>query len=96
MRLSTICLGAWLVAGVPGMARAEAVKPSDSGLRLKPSSIEPRQSSGRYTMHARFAEEEKAGELREGGDFVLIGRIAKGGVACNPTDSIFRNGFEAS
>ena len=46
-------------------------------------------------MKARFAREESAGELREGGDFVLIGRFAKTGVSCDFTE-IFSNGFEGN
>jgi hypothetical protein len=96
MRLSTLCLGACLFASGTLLAHASDVAPTPSGLRLKASSVEPSQSSGRYTMRARFAAEEKGGELREGGDFVLIGRIAKGGVVCTPTDTLFRDGFEGS
>lgn len=53
------------------------------------------QQSGRYTLTARFAREESAGELREGGDFALIGRFAKTGLSCD-AGAIFSNGFEES
>lgn len=53
------------------------------------------QQSGRYTLTARFAREESAGDLREGGDFALIGRFAKTGVSCD-AGAIFSNGFEES
>lgn len=57
--------------------------------------IEPAaQTSARYTLNARFAREESAGELREGGGFALIGRFAKVGQSCDFTQ-IFRDGFES-
>ena len=52
------------------------------------------QASARYTVNARFAREESAGELREGGGFALIGRFAKVGQSCDFTQ-IFRDGFES-
>lgn len=63
---------------------------------LKSSSTEaaPRQS-GRYALRARFAPIESAGELREGKNFTLIGRFAKGGASCDGT-TIFSNGFEGN
>lgn len=65
-----------------------------SRLRLVSSHTEPApQQSGRYSLRARFQREEREGELREGGDFVLIGRIAKAGASCD-ANALFRNGFE--
>lgn len=52
------------------------------------------QTSARFTVNARFAREESAGELREGGGFALIGRFAKVGQSCDFTQ-IFRDGFES-
>ena len=94
MRLPMLCVCALLVAARPAITGAAEVEPASRVLRLKQSQVQPRQSSGRYTVRARFAAEEPGGELREGGDFVLIGRIAKGGVVCAPTDAVFGDGFE--
>ena len=95
MRLSLSSLCALLVMALPTIVIATEIKPAGGGLRLKQSQVEPRQSSGRYTVRARFAADAPGGELREGGDFVLIGRLAKGGVVCTPTDAVFGDGFEA-
>jgi hypothetical protein len=54
------------------------------------------QGDGRFAIRARFAREERAGELRESGGFVLLGRIAKAGAASCGGDTVFRNGFEGS
>ena len=51
--------------------------------------------SPRFTLTARFAREESAGELREGGGFALIGRFAKTGASCD-FSAIFSNGFEGN
>lgn len=65
-----------------------------SRLSLKSARIEPAPAhAGRYTISGRFAAAESAGELREGGDFVLIGRFAKGNINCD-AGTIFLNGFE--
>jgi hypothetical protein len=64
---------------------------------LKSSSTDAApQQSGRYSLRARFAPAESAGELREGGNFSLIGRFAKGSVSCGPGGVIFSNGFEGN
>ena len=64
---------------------------------VKASSTEAApQRSSRYTLRARFAPVESAGELREGANFSLIGRFAKGGVSCGIGGVIFSNGFEGT
>ena len=64
---------------------------------LKSSSTEAApQQSGRYSLRARFAPVENAGELREGDHFTLIGSFAKGGVSCGIGGVIFSNGFEGN
>jgi len=63
-------------------------------LRLVSCATEPTpQPSGRHSLRARFQREERVGELREGGEFALIGRFAKAGVGCD-ANTIFRNGIE--
>lgn len=63
---------------------------------LKASSTESAaQQSGRYSLRARFAPAESAGELREGGGLALIGRFAKAGVSCD-SNTLFSNGFEGN
>lgn len=77
----------------PTHAADVEAKPA-SRLSLKSTRIEPAlEHAGRYTLSGRFAAAESVGELREGGHFVLIGRIAKGGVSCD-AGTIFSNGFE--
>jgi hypothetical protein len=52
--------------------------------------------SGRYTLRARLAPAESAGELRDGGDFTLIGRFAKAAANCGIGGAaIFRDGFDS-
>jgi hypothetical protein len=63
-------------------------------LKSSSSDVAP-QHSGSYSMRARFAPAESAGELREGKHFTLIGRFAKGGMNCDAS-TIFSNGFEGS
>jgi len=77
-----------------------AAEPATSGAKprftLKSSSTEAApQQSGRYALRARFAPVESAGELREGKNFTLIGRFAKGTVSCDFT-AIFSNSFEGN
>ena len=85
MALLTLLLG----GGVPNAC----AEPPRYALK-QPAQIEaaPLQM-GRYTLNARFAREESAGELREGGRYGLIGRLAKGGQSCD-AGQIFENGFE--
>lgn len=64
-------------------------------LKSSSTDVAPQQS-GRYTLRARFAPVESAGELREGGNFSLIGRFAKGSVSCGIGGVIFSNGFEGN
>ena len=71
-----------------------AASPTTSRFTLKSSSTEAApQTSGRYTLRARFAPVESAGELRERKKFTLIGRFGKGGTSCDST-ALFLNGFE--
>lgn len=58
--------------------------------RLEPAA---RQAGGRFTLRARLAREASAGELREGGRFVAIGRFSKAAQACGG-EAVFANGFE--
>lgn len=80
-------------------AAAESADTDDASLpsarlRLVSYSIDTaQQESVRFSVRARFQREAIAGELREGGDFNLIGRFAKAGVGCD-ADTVFRNGFE--
>ncbi|MCI1711175.1 MAG: hypothetical protein LKM32_01040 [Chiayiivirga sp.] len=76
---------------------APAIATSTSRFALKhPPRIEPTpQQAGRYTLKARFAREESAGELREGERFTLIGRLVKGGASCD-ANTLFSNGFEGN
>ncbi len=91
MHAIRVCLCLCLVAGPVSAAEPDATKPRFS---LHNASTEPApQQSGRYALRARFQREERAGELREGGGLVLIGRFAKASVGCN-ADTVFRNGFE--
>lgn len=84
---------------LPCLLPATALADGDSGaprFRLRaPATIEPApQQGGNYTLEARFAAQPSAGDLREGGRYSLIGRIAaKGSVACG-TPAIFDDGFE--
>ena len=67
---------------------------ASSRYRLTSSSSEPTRTSDRYTLRARFAPLESAGELREGSGFTLIGRFAKAGASCD-ANTLFKNGFES-
>lgn len=73
-----------------------AASPTTNRFTLKSSGTEvaPLQS-GRYSLRARFAPAESAGELREGDRFTVIGRFAKGTVNCD-FNAIFSNGFEGN
>jgi hypothetical protein len=93
-------LAASMLCSTPALAAdpvssAEAASPPSRLLLVSSTTQAAPQQSGRYSLRARFAPAESAGELREGGDFTLIGRFAKGAVICSSTDAIFRNGFES-
>lgn len=77
---------------------ADGAQTASAHLALKtPPVIEAAPQHGdRYTLRARFAPVESAGELREGANFSLIGRFAKGGVSCGTGGVIFSNGFEGN
>jgi hypothetical protein len=96
MRAVLLCT--LLAAAMPGVAAESAAEPGSPRYALRSTpTIEPVASastSGRYTLRARLAPEASAGELREGANFTLIGRFAKGAVICSAGDAIFRNGFE--
>jgi hypothetical protein len=90
---------ACLLAAEPptGNEAGHGTDAAPSRFRLAASSTEAApQSSGRYSLRARFAPAESAGELREGGHFTLIGRLAKGNVSCSAGGTIFANGFEGN
>lgn len=92
--LGIVSLG--LLLPLPGSAAESAVERARLALK-QPPQIEPApRQSGRFVMKARFAREEHSGQLREGGPFALIGRIAKRGVSCPSGDGIFDDGFEGS
>ena len=87
----------FLAAASPARSANEAL-PAPAHLTLKTApviEVAPQQSA-RYTLRARFAPAESAGELREGAHFTLIGRFAKGGVSCGIGGVIFSNGFEGN
>lgn len=72
-------------------AMADAATPR---LKLRATTLERMpERNGRYGIQGRFDRSQDAGELREAGEFALIGRFAKAGVGCN-ADTVFRNGFE--
>lgn len=81
-----------------GAAGAAAVPDAHAArLSLREARIERAgEQAGRYTVRARFAPQESAGELREGEGFALIGRLAKAGAAACGTGTVFRNGFEGN
>ena len=86
---------------VPGLGHAsDAAIEAGAGtprFTLKSSTLAaaPLQA-GRYSLRARFAPAESAGELREGNNYTLIGRLAKGGVNCGIGGPIFSDGFEGN
>jgi hypothetical protein len=68
--------------------------PAAAGFTLSKGRFERTgERAGRYTLRARLAPVESAGELRESGSFALIGRFAKAGASCDG-DRIFSDGFE--
>lgn len=97
--IADLALVIFLLAPAPAPAADPATdaSPSTPRFALKASSIDATpQPSGRYTLRARFAPTESAGELREGANLTLIGRFAKGGVDCGTGGVIFSNGFEGN
>ena len=63
---------------------------------LRQAALDREPAAGpRFRVQARLAPAERAGELREGERFVLLGRLAKAAAACGG-DPLFRNGFEGS
>lgn len=90
--LTSLALPAWSADST----NAETTAPR-SNLTLKTAAVieAAPQQGGRFTMRARFAPAESAGELREGANFTLIGRFAKGGMSCDFT-AIFSDGFEGN
>jgi hypothetical protein len=87
-----LCLACGI--GIAWQADAAPPAPAPSRYTLKQATVEPApQRTGRYALRGRFAKAESAGELREGENFVLIGRFAKAGVGCS-VGRIFQNGFE--
>ena len=100
LALATLLLGPALgFAAEPAVSAHATTDVRDGAPRftLKSSSTDAApQQSGRYTLRARFAPEERAGELREGSNFSLIGRFAKGSFNCGPGGVIFSSGFEGN
>ena len=97
LALSVVLLMLALAAmsATPAETRAEA-SATVPRFTLKSSSTEVApQQSGHYSLRARFAPAESAGELREGDHFTVIGRFAKGTVNCD-FNAIFSNGFEGN
>lgn len=90
---------AWLLplalACMPVMAKEAPPGPPPLALKAVPRMEAAPQQGGRFALSARFAREESAGDLHEGGGFSLIGRFAKTGMSCDFSD-IFSNGFEGN
>ncbi len=85
------------LSGAAESAKATEANTATSRFKLKSSGTETApQQSGRYTLRARFALAESAGELREGANFTLIGRFAKAGLNCATSGNLFANGFEGN
>lgn len=80
------------VGAAPAMAQPP---PSTLSLKSSPRIEAAPQHGGRFTLKARIAREEKAGELRQGDQFTLIGRIGLLGESCD-FSVLFSNGFEGS
>jgi hypothetical protein len=93
--LATLLLAGPLVAAAaPPPAAVETPVPR---LALRSAQLErAAQGEGRFAIKARLAPAESAGELREGGDFVLIGRLQKAGAAACGSGTVFKNGFEGN
>ena len=93
-----LALAMFLFAPAPAPAAepgADAGVTTRFTLTSSSSEVAPQQS-GRYSLRGRFAAVESAGELREGDNFTLIGRFAKGNVSCGVGGVIFSNGFEGN
>jgi hypothetical protein len=103
MTRNSLCLALALGLTAPNAHAAEPAPSSPSTpipsarYTLKQARIDATETStSRYTINARFAPVESAGELREVATFSLIGRFAKGGSSCSIDGTIFRNGFEGN
>jgi hypothetical protein len=96
--MQRLCGSLLLLAGMSCPAPAQAADEPARGSRfsLRDARIEAApERAGRYSVRGRIAPVASAGELREGENFVLIGRFAKAGVGCGADGGlIFRNGFE--
>lgn len=97
--LALLLLAPMLALAVePGSSTEAAPTPSTATSRFtlisSNTGVAPQQSD-RYSLRARFAPVESAGELREGEHFTLIGRLAKGSVSCG-AGTVFSNGFEGN
>lgn len=86
--LMTVALPAWSADEAPSA-------PSGLKLRSEPVIEAAPQRGQRFTVRARFAPASSAGDLREGTNFTLIGRFAKGGVSCDFT-AVFSDSFEGN
>lgn len=90
-----LCLAVLAALASP---RASATPPNDPAdlprYTLKQGSAEPAPlRSSRYSIRARFAATDRAGDLHEGANFTLLGKFAKGGESCSAS-ALFSNGFE--
>ena len=78
-------------------ATAAAMSPEHEGTgrwKLREARIVATPDAGhRFRVQGRIAAQEAAGELREAGRFVVLGRIAKRGQLCS-ADAVFSDGFE--
>jgi hypothetical protein len=90
MRAAVMTLGLLSMTSMVPLAHAEARR---YALKQPAQIVAAPLHAGRYTLKGRFAPEENAGELREGGRYALIGRLGKGGQNCDAS-LIFGNGFE--
>ena len=77
-------------ADARGVAHGEATPRFALQARLEPGAW---REGARFAVRGRLAPEASAGELREGGGFVAIGRFAKAAQACGGED-VFADGFE--
>lgn len=81
----------------PPSCSADAAQGAPSGLRLRSEPVieAAPQRGQRFSVRARFAPVPSAGELREGPNFTLIGRLAKGAASCD-FSAVFSDGFEGN
>lgn len=93
--LATALLAGTASAGTPVESRRAPGEAPRLALRAAQLERAP-EGTGRFQVRARLAREATAGELREGREFVLLGRLAKAGAAACGSHTLFRDGFEGS